>query len=73
PGGLKVTLQRPGNGAGGDCWHQEHDPYDPSSPRNTFAHWDAPFIAWLEARGYEVDYCVDLDIHRDADVLTPYR
>ncbi|MDB4989156.1 MAG: hypothetical protein JWN04_4334, partial [Myxococcaceae bacterium] len=73
PGGSKVTLLRPGNGTGGDAWHQESDPYDGSSARNTFEHWDAPFIAWLEREGYRVDYCVDLDVHRDASILAPYR
>jgi hypothetical protein len=73
PVGTKVTLLRPGGGAGGDCWHQEFDAYDPSSPRNTFAHWDAPFIAWLEQNGYSLDYCVDLDVHREPDLLASYR
>jgi hypothetical protein len=72
-GGTRVTLLRPGGGAGADTWHQEYDPYDPSSPRNTFAHWDAPFIAWLERNGYAVDYCMDLDVHQDPELLTPYR
>src|SRR5262249_47227669 len=35
------------------------------SPRQVFAHWDAPFIAWLESAGYRIDYCTDLDVHRD--------
>jgi hypothetical protein len=73
PGGTKVTLLRPGGGAGADTWHQEFDPYDPSSPRNTFAHWDAPFIAWLEQNGYAVDYCVDLDVHQQPDLLASYQ
>ena len=73
PGGTRVTLQRPGNGAGGDLWPEERDPYDASSSRNTFEHWDAPFISWLEREGYAVDYCMDLDVHQDASILTPYR
>jgi hypothetical protein len=73
PAGTRVTLLRPGGGAGGDTWHQEFDVYDPSSPRNTFAHWDAAFIAWLERNGYAVDYCMDLDVHQDARMLAPYR
>ena len=34
-----------------------------ASRRQTFAHWDAPFVAWLESRGYEVAYCTDFDLH----------
>src|SRR6185295_8159717 len=33
PAGTKVSLLRPGGGAGGDTWHQEFDPYDPGSAR----------------------------------------
>ncbi len=36
------------------------------------AHWDAPFIAWLERNGYEVEYCTDLDLHRDRELLDAY-
>lgn len=36
------------------------------------AWWDAPFIAWLERSGYAVEYCTDLDLHRDPDLLAPY-
>ncbi|HEX6161145.1 MAG TPA: N,N-dimethylformamidase beta subunit family domain-containing protein, partial [Thermoanaerobaculia bacterium] len=43
--GFAVTMQRPGGGTGGD-WEDggfaatQADPYDPSSRRNCFAHWD---------------------------------
>jgi hypothetical protein len=66
----KVTLNRPGCGVGGDpCDRGTVDFYDLSSPRQTFAHWDAPFVRWLESNGYEVDYCTDLDVHQNADGL----
>jgi hypothetical protein len=69
-----VTLHRPGNGAGGDpCDIATPDVYDLSSPRQTFAHWDAPFIRWLESNGDAVDYCTDLDIHEGACHLESYR
>lgn len=66
------ALHRPGGGTGGtpsDIWN-----FDPS-PRQTFVHWDAPFIAWLESNGYELDYCTDLDLHHDGDLelLARYR
>ena len=71
--GYKVTMRRPGGGTGGDV--EPGDPSDahaPESRRQTFAHWDAPFVAWLERAGYALDYCTDLDLHWDAELLTPY-
>lgn len=68
-----VSLRRPGGGTGGTPWDTFNvDPFDPT-PRQTFAHWDAPFVSWLERAGYQVDYCTDLDLHRDADLLDGYR
>jgi hypothetical protein len=63
----RITLHKPGGGTGGTPWDTEElpDEYDQSSPRHTFAHWDAKFISWLEGNGYDVDYCTDLDIHQD--------
>jgi hypothetical protein len=64
--GGKVTLRRPGGGTGGTPWDKDFtDVYANSSPRETFQHWDAPFISWLERNGYAVDYCTDLDIHEN--------
>jgi len=72
---FKVTLHRPGCGVGGDPWDKgAKDVYDGSSPRQTFAHWDSPFISWLESNGYNVDYCTDLDVHQQGtDFLKNYR
>ncbi|GAA3117154.1 MULTISPECIES: N,N-dimethylformamidase beta subunit family domain-containing protein [Nonomuraea] len=69
-----VSLHRPGGGTGGTPWDVHNfDPYDPT-PRQTFVHWDARFIAWAARRGYAVDYCTDLDLHREgAALLEPYR
>jgi hypothetical protein len=71
----KLTLHRPGGGVGGRPWdHYFPDEYDPSSPRQTFWHWDAPFIRWLERRCFAVDYCTDLDIHKNfGNFLETYR
>lgn len=77
----KVSLHRPGGGVGGaipaDKMNRNlpssFDPYDQNSPRQTFAHWDVPFITWLEKNDYRVDYCTDLDLHEEADLLTPYH
>jgi hypothetical protein len=74
--GSKLTLRRPGGGTGGDyqdgnyAWGGDLvDPYQGGSRRDTFAHWDAPMIAWLESNGYAVDYCSDVDLHRDTGAL----
>jgi len=72
--GYKVTTQRPGGGTGGLVMVGDSpDFHAPRSRRQCFAHWDAPFIAWLEGRGYAVDYCTDLDLHQDASVMNGYR
>lgn len=72
PPGSKVTLQRPGGGIGGDTWGAV-DYYDSTSPRQTFAHWDAPFIRWLIRAGYAPEFCTDIDIHRDPWLCHRYR
>jgi hypothetical protein len=68
-----VSLHRPGGGTGGHPYDIFNtDPHDPT-PRQTFVHWDWPFIRWLEDEGYAVDYCTDADLHRDGlALLTPY-
>jgi hypothetical protein len=72
PPGARVSLQRPGGGIGGDTWGAP-DHYDARSPRQTFAHWDAPFIRWLAQNGYRPHFCTDLDLHADPSLLFNYR
>lgn len=68
-----VSLKRPGGGTGGHPWDDwNYDPADRASARQVFAHWDAPFIAWLEQNGYILDYATDLDLHSDPKLLAPY-
>lgn len=69
-----VGLHRPGGGTGATPYDVTNfDPFDPT-PRQTFVHWDARFIGWMERAGYAVDYCTDVDLHREgADLLAPYR
>jgi hypothetical protein len=70
-----VSVRRPGGGTGGTPWDWwSADPFD-RTLRQTFLHWDALAVAWLERHGYRVDYCVDLDLHGEAAaaLLTPYR
>ena len=77
----RVSIHRPGGGTGGALPHLDAgnnlsgtvDFYDARSPRHTFAHWDVPFITWLEKNHYRVDYCTDLDLHEERDLLAPYR
>jgi hypothetical protein len=72
PAGL--GLHRPGGGTGATPYDVFNiDPFDPT-PRQTYAHWDAKFVAWLERAGYEVEYCTDVDLHREgAALLAPHR
>lgn len=65
-----VTLSRPGGGTGGDLSFPEAvDVYDPDTPREGVAHWDLPFLTWLERAGYVADVCTDLDLDRDPGLL----
>ncbi|ATQ74147.1 hypothetical protein CR152_06205 [Massilia violaceinigra] len=68
PPGARVSLLRPGGDIGGETWGAA-DYYDERSARQTFAHWDAPFIRWLAGEGYRMDFCLDSDIHQDAGLL----
>ncbi|MEN3366804.1 MAG: hypothetical protein V7606_4078 [Burkholderiales bacterium] len=72
PPGSKVSLRRPGGGIGGGT-HGAIDHYDTRSPRQTFAHWDAPFIRWLLRNGYAPEFCTDFDIHKDPRLCSRYR
>jgi len=73
-GGRRVTLRRPGGGTGATPWDADvPDAHDRGSPRQVFAHWDAPFCAWLARAGYAVDFCTDLDVHEDPALLARHR
>jgi N,N-dimethylformamidase beta subunit-like, C-terminal len=69
--GYVGSLQRPGNGGvGGRVMEGDApDAYVRTSRRQTFAHWDAPFVVWLEQHGYQVSYCTDYDLHYDENLL----
>jgi hypothetical protein len=72
PPGAKLSWHRPGGGIGGLTFGAL-DHYDPESPRQTFAHWDARFIRWLAQQGYEAEFCADLDVHDDPALLSKHR
>jgi len=38
-----------------------------------FYAWDQFFTSWLDAEGYEVDYCVNADHDAEPDILDGYR
>lgn len=68
--GYRVSWRRPGVGAGGLI--APSDPPDAhygDSRRQTFAHWDAPFLSWLYRAGYEFDVVTDFDLHSDPELL----
>jgi hypothetical protein len=69
--GYVASPQRPGNGGVGQRVMEGDapDPYARSSRRQTFAHWDAPFVAWLEDRGFSVSYWTDFDLHFEETLL----
>lgn len=70
-GRRRVTLNRPGGGTGGDLSFPDViDVYDPATPREGVAHWDLPFVQWLEGEGIRADFCTDLDLDRDPGLLT---
>jgi hypothetical protein len=69
-----VSLHRPGGGIGGHPWDEVNvDFYDRATPRQTFAHWDAKALAWLEREGFVYDCCTDLEIHEGSVDLREYR
>jgi hypothetical protein len=69
-----LGLHRPGGGTGATPYDVFNtDPFDPT-PRQTYVHWDAVMVGWLERSGYDVEYCTDVDLHREgAALLAPHR
>lgn len=71
--GFKTSWRRPGCGTGGLVMPGDaEDYYDTASRRQSFEHWDAPLIRWLESSGFAPDYCTDWDLHQDPALLAPY-
>lgn len=44
-------------------------PLRPSAMENTFHYAELPLLRWLEANGYDVAYCGDIDIHQNGAQL----
>lgn len=38
-----------------------------------FYKWELPFIQWLEKTGYTVEFCTNIDLHEDPDLLGFYK
>lgn len=38
-----------------------------------FANWEQPFVAWAEAAGYTLDYCVNSDLEFRPELLKNYK
>jgi hypothetical protein len=70
----KVTWRRPGGGTGETgVRHQPADPHEPATPRQIFAHWDAPMIRFLLENHYNVAFYTDLDLDAPAFADTLQR
>jgi hypothetical protein len=68
----EVSLRRPGAGTGGPS-AEAADVYGFGSVRQTFWHWDAPFLTWAQQAGYEFDVVFDTHLDRDPGLLDGYR
>jgi N,N-dimethylformamidase beta subunit-like, C-terminal len=36
-------------------------------------YWEINLLRWLERNGYDVDYCTDLDVHEDTELVRQHR
>jgi hypothetical protein len=70
-GASVVGIRRPGTGTGGPTT-EPVDIYAPGRARQTFWHWDAPFLAWAAAAGYPLDVVFDTALDREPGLLSRY-
>jgi N,N-dimethylformamidase beta subunit-like protein len=66
-----VTTRRPGGGVGGPTT-EPVDALFPGSARQTFWHWDAPFLRWAASAGYEFDVVLDTQLDTHPELLAGY-
>ena len=45
--------------------------YNPNT--NNYHTWDEPFILWAEKAGYRIDYCANLDLEFQGELLDEYK
>ncbi|PWU21286.1 MAG: hypothetical protein C5B50_02040 [Verrucomicrobia bacterium] len=59
-----------GNGAGQlFTWYTAKNSGSSQEP----ATWECNMVRWLEAQGYDVTYCTDIDVHRDPNLLLSHK
>jgi len=71
-GTAAVSLRRPGAGTGGPS-AEAADVYGFGSVRQTFWHWDAPFLTWARQAGYDFDVAFDTQLDREPELLASYQ
>jgi hypothetical protein len=64
-----VSFDRPYAGLGDGFWGGR--PYTNYGGPN--GKWEQYFIWWLEKEKYEVDYCTDIDVDREPELLSNYK
>ena len=65
----------PQNSQGG---HRSHfvsfeRPYDQERGKGEFPWWERPMAAYLRTAGIPVEFCTNRDLHRDPNLLAPYK
>lgn len=73
--GFRITLRRPGGGAGAASTPAGKEIDGTTDVRNNFGRGEAPMVRWLEAQGLggDVDYCTDSEIHNSTYGTTELR
>ncbi len=66
-----VSFLRPGGGVGGviPCFA---DAYRRETVRQSYYHWDAPFISWLLGNRFGLNFCTNIDIDTNPGLLESY-
>jgi hypothetical protein len=70
-GACVAGVRRPGAGIGGPT-AEPVDIYAPGNPRQTFWHWDEPFLSWASERGYALDVVFDTALDDEPELLGRY-
>lgn len=48
-------------------------PYDQEIGKGEFPWWERPLAAYLRTAGIPVEFCTNRDLHRDPNLLAPYK
>jgi hypothetical protein len=49
-----------------------HRPYADGFGAGQFLTWEFPLVRWLEREGYDLSYATNIDVHRDASLVSNY-